>query len=113
IALSDAVDNADVKAVERAFAGGAKFSASYLGSIVITCISEAYFPLRPDSDPKCERFRAIAKFLLRRGADPNQRDGNQGTALHHAAMNGDVEICTLLLDRKADPAGAADVLAAA
>lgn len=102
ITLSDAVDNADVKAVERAFAGGARYPASDLGGMVITCIGEAYDPLRPDNDPKRERFRTIAKFLLRQGANPNERDGNDGTALHHAAMYGDVEICTLLLDRKAD-----------
>ncbi len=100
--LSDAVDNADVKAVERAFAGGAKFPASDLGGMVITCIDAAYDPLRPDNDPKRERFRTIAKLLLRHGADPNERDGNEGTALHHGALYGDVEICIFLLDRKAN-----------
>jgi ankyrin repeat protein len=50
--------------------------------------------------------RAIAAFLLDRGADPNRHDGAFGgtglTPLHKAARMGDAQLVRLFLDRGAD-----------
>jgi ankyrin repeat protein len=51
------------------------------------------------------RHRALAAWLLDRGADPNARssNGSHGTCLHSAAWNGDLAMVELLLARGADP----------
>lgn len=41
-------------------------------------------------------------LLLSKGADPNARDGDYGTALQASCYYGNIEIVTLLLDRGAD-----------
>jgi uncharacterized protein len=47
--------------------------------------------------------RETVKLLLDRGADPNQRSwGFHKTALFQAACDGDIEICKLLLEHRAD-----------
>lgn len=46
-------------------------------------------------------FGAVRK-LLEAGADPNARDQNGQTPLHHAARIGDEEVCKLLIDAGAD-----------
>eukprot|EP00756_Hemistasia_phaeocysticola_P024346 Hpha_TRINITY_DN15946_c1_g2::TRINITY_DN15946_c1_g2_i1::g.73101::m.73101 len=45
----------------------------------------------------------MVRLLLDAGADVNASDGNQYTAIHHAAGMGHVGVVALLLDRGADP----------
>jgi ankyrin repeat protein len=46
--------------------------------------------------------RALAEFLLEKGADPNA-DGAGYSALHAAVLRGDVELAKVLLSRGANP----------
>jgi ankyrin repeat protein len=41
--------------------------------------------------------------LLKEGVDPNVKDANGRTPLHHAARGGYIDIISFLLERKADP----------
>ena len=52
-------------------------------------------------DAAGEGQRAMASFLLSRGADPNARTGGGLTPLHLAAQNGDVEMIGVLLSHGA------------
>jgi ankyrin repeat protein len=63
-------------------------------------------PADPDQSPlvraAANRHREVAEFLIRHGARVNAC-GNFGTALHWAAMTGDVELAQFLLDHGANP----------
>ena len=52
--------------------------------------------------PRQDRHEVLA-LLLERGADPEQRGLNDGTALHHAVARHDIEAVRLLLAHGADP----------
>jgi len=41
--------------------------------------------------------------LLKEGVDPNVKDSNGRTPLHHAARGGYIDIISFLLEMKADP----------
>lgn len=47
--------------------------------------------------------------LLERGAEPNIKDVNGYTALHHAALNGNVALAATLLQHQADIEAAGEV----
>jgi len=52
--------------------------------------------------PRTDRH-AVLRLLLERGADPEQRGLNDGTALHHAVARRDLEAVRILLAHGADP----------
>ena len=52
--------------------------------------------------PRSDRHAVLA-LLLGKGADPEQRGLNDGTALHHAVARRDIEAVHLLLQHGADP----------
>ena len=56
------------------------------------------------------RHPRATRLLIERGADPNARDaGDNATALHFAAANGNIESVRMLLDAGADVHGTGDV----
>lgn len=54
------------------------------------------------------RSTAVAVLLLDRGADPNATQPGGWTALHQAAANGNLDLCRVLLKRKAKRSPMAD-----
>ena len=48
-------------------------------------------------------FTEIARMLIKYGADPNTRDINGCSLLHHAVAKGNIALVEYLLDRGADP----------
>lgn len=97
------------------------------GAVVVDTLAQAYYPVAEEviggellhagvggwnagrQDPGRDLVEAIRKghpavvhaFLVK-GADPDTRDANGGTALHWAASRGNAEIARLLLDAGAD-----------
>lgn len=65
---------------------------------------DGFPPLFQAIDAPREDRHAVFAVLLERGADPEQRGLNDGTALHHAVARRDLEAVRLLLAHGADVA---------
>jgi len=89
--LCDACRRGDYEAAEAALSAGANPSVQFrlaLGEItpIFLCASKGYLP--------------IADLLIQRGADINRKMDFDGTVcLHHAASNGQFEICEFLIEK--------------
>ena len=65
--------------------------------------TDGFPPLFQAIDAPREDRHAVLALLLERGADPEQRGLNDGTALHHAVARQDSVAIRLLLEHGADP----------
>ena len=71
---------------------------------VIAAANAGQNPLRGESaliDAAEDGNLSTVEALLASGTDANERDGHQSTALHYAAMRGDMRMAELLLANKA------------
>jgi ankyrin repeat protein len=65
--------------------------------------TDGFPPLFQAMDASREDRHEVLALLLERGADPEQRGLNDGTALHHAVARRDIVAVRLLLAHGADP----------
>ncbi|MBQ3824822.1 MAG: ankyrin repeat domain-containing protein [Spirochaetaceae bacterium] len=89
----------DKKAVQNAYFKGMVDAFKFIGGLtVIDCINDEY-PLISASENGKEE---IVKALLEVGADVDQTDSDNNTALMKATENGHNKIVKLLIDNRAD-----------
>jgi len=65
--------------------------------------ADAYPGITPLAWATLHGNQQIAELLIERGADPNARNADGGSALHSAALMGRPQMVEFLLDRGADP----------
>lgn len=89
-ALYRATQKGNGAEIRRLVASGTKVDASFLGgSALVAAIAHRQFP--------------TVRVLLDLGADPNLMTAQDASALHYAAMSGDLGTMAILLNRGADP----------